>query len=106
MHEETLMIDHNEDYIHYLQNVEQLASLRDNSNFASREESKEGEKLVCWTDYEVSKPHKIMSGIIVKLTMGVFGLNLLLLKTENWKHCSKIIFKYVNSIVRPIFNIF
>ena len=23
---------------------------------------------------------------------------------ENWKHCSKIIFKRVNSIVRPIFN--
>ena len=23
---------------------------------------------------------------------------------ENWKHCNKIIFKYVNSIVRPIFN--
>ena len=29
----------------------------------------------------------------------VFGLNLLLLKTENWKHYSKIIFKCVNSIV-------
>ena len=28
------------------------------------------------------------------------------LKTENWKHCSKIIFKCVNSNVRPIFNIF
>ena len=28
------------------------------------------------------------------------------LKTENWKHCSKIIFKCVNSIVDPIFNIF
>ena len=25
-------------------------------------------------------------------------------KTENGKHCSKIIFKYVNSIVEPIFN--
>ena len=25
-------------------------------------------------------------------------------KTENWKHCSKIIFKCVNSTVRPIFN--
>ena len=36
----------------------------------------------------------------------VFGLNLLLLKIENWKHCSKIIFKRVNSIVGPIFNIF
>ena len=29
---------------------------------------------------------------------------LLKLKTENWKHCTKIIFKYVNSAVRPIFN--
>ena len=25
-------------------------------------------------------------------------------ETENWKHCSKIIFKYVNSDVGPIFN--
>ena len=25
-------------------------------------------------------------------------------KTENWKHCSKIIFKYVNSTMGPIFN--
>ena len=24
--------------------------------------------------------------------------------TENWKHCNKIIFKCVNSVVRPIFN--
>ena len=23
---------------------------------------------------------------------------------ENWKHCNKIIFKYVNNIMRPIFN--
>ena len=37
---------------------------------------------------------------------GPFGLSLLLLKTENWKHCSKIIFKCVNSIMGPIFNIF
>ena len=39
---------------------------------------------------------------------GPFGLNLLLLKlkTENWKHCNKIIFKCVNSAVGPIFNIF
>ena len=31
-------------------------------------------------------------------------LILLNLKTENWKHCSKIIFKSVNSTVGPIFN--
>ena len=39
---------------------------------------------------------------------GLFGYNLFCwnwkLKTENWKHCSKIIFKCVNSTVRPIFN--
>ena len=29
---------------------------------------------------------------------------MLKLKTENWKYCSKIIFKCVNSVVRPIFN--
>ena len=42
------------------------------------------------------------------LIKGPFGLNLLLLKlkTKNWKHCSKIIFKCVNSAVAPIFNIF
>ena len=42
------------------------------------------------------------------ISMGMFELNLLLLKlkTENWKHCNKIIFKCVNSAVRPIFNIF
>ena len=35
---------------------------------------------------------------------GLFRYNLFLLKTENKKYCSKIIFKCVNSIVRPIFN--
>ena len=30
----------------------------------------------------------------------------LLLKTENWKHCNKIIFKCVNSIVGPNFKVF
>ena len=29
----------------------------------------------------------------------------LLIVAKNWKHCSKIIFKCVNSIVGPIFNI-
>ena len=28
----------------------------------------------------------------------------LLLKIKNWKHCNKIIFKCVNSTVRPMFN--
>ena len=36
--------------------------------------------------------------------LGPFGLNLLLLKlkTENWKHCSKITFSCVNSVVGPV----
>ena len=42
-------------------------------------------------------------------TKGPFEYNLLLLKPkvaeiENWKHCSKIIFKCVNSVVRPNFK--
>ena len=37
------------------------------------------------------------------MSLGVFGYHLLL-RTENWKHCSEIIFKCVNSAVRPIFN--
>ena len=32
------------------------------------------------------------------------GLILLKLKTYCWNHCSKIIFKSVNSVVEPIFN--
>ena len=32
------------------------------------------------------------------------GLILLKLKIYCWNHCSKIIFKYVNSAVGPIFN--
>ena len=36
-------------------------------------------------------------------TKGPFGYNWKL-KTEIEKHCNKIIFKYVNSIVGPIFN--
>ena len=38
------------------------------------------------------------------MSLGPFGYNLFLLKTENWKHYSKIIFKSVNSAVEPIFN--
>ena len=35
----------------------------------------------------------------------VLNLFLLKLKTENWKHYSKIIFKCMNSIVRPVNSI-
>ena len=37
---------------------------------------------------------------------GFVWIELIFAETENWKHCSKIIFKCVNSTVRPIFNIF
>ena len=37
------------------------------------------------------------------VTNGLFGY-CLLLKTENWKHCSKIIFKYINNVVEPNFK--
>ena len=33
-------------------------------------------------------------------------IQLIIAKTENWKYCNKIIFKYVNSAVGSIFNIF
>ena len=42
--------------------------------------------------------------LIVGSTKDPFGYNLFLLKTKNWKYYNKIIFKYVNSAVRPIFN--
>ena len=38
--------------------------------------------------------------------VGSIRIQHILLKTENWKHCSKIIFKCVNSVMRFIFNIF
>ena len=38
-----------------------------------------------------------------KYIKGVFGY-CLLLKTENWKYCNKIIFKWVNSTMGSIFN--
>ena len=37
---------------------------------------------------------------------GSVWIELIVAETENWKYCSKIIFKCVNSIMRPIFNIF
>ena len=38
--------------------------------------------------------------------IGSVRIQLILLKTKNWKYRSKIIFEWVNSVVRPIFNIF
>ena len=44
--------------------------------------------------------------IFINLPLGSVWMELILLKlkTEDWKHCSKIIFKYVNSAMEPIFN--
>ena len=45
-------------------------------------------------------------GTVVKISTTSKGLFVyrLLLKTKNWKYCSKIIFKCVNSTMRPIFS--
>ena len=47
---------------------------------------------------------KISDGWIRDIESVWIELILLKLKTENWKHCSKIIFKYVNNAIGPIFN--
>ena len=46
------------------------------------------------------------SHIALRINYGSIWIEFILLKlkNENWKHCSKIIFKCMNSIVRPIFN--
>ena len=36
---------------------------------------------------------------------GSVWIELIIIKTENWKHCSKIIFKCVNSILGPVNSI-
>ena len=38
--------------------------------------------------------------------LGSVWIEFIVAETENWKHCSKIIFKCVKSTVGPIFNIF
>ena len=38
------------------------------------------------------------------LTLWIYLDRTYFAETENWKHCSKIIFKCVNSAMRPIFN--
>ena len=42
----------------------------------------------------------MLSGYVILSLFGYY----LLLKIENWKHCSKIIFKCVNCAVRPSFK--
>ena len=65
----------------------------------------------CWNmlpkKKRVKRIHNKFSTIQMHI-FGPFGLNLFLLKLkiENWNHCSKIIFKCVNSVMEPIFNIF
>ena len=57
-------------------------------------------KWILYTQPNYTYPKPIQTHIF-DTHKGPFGLNLLLLKlkTENWKHYSKIIFKCVNSIV-------
>ena len=57
------------------------------------------EKWNLWT-------HKPCTNILFTKDQGRVWIELIFVETENWnwKYCSKIIFKCVNSIVRPIFN--
>ena len=51
---------------------------------------------------------KFVTSLVVKKNYENYHISRVCLDTayfvENWKHCSKIIFKCVNSIVGPIFN--
>ena len=60
----------------------------------------------CFNDLSKKSSHSkpYLSPLSFLLACVWIELILLKLKTENWKHCSKIIFKCVNSTVGPIFN--
>ena len=65
-------------------------------------------KLAAWV-IRVTSPSKevLLSFAHSWVLAGIYRVCLdrtYFVETENWKHCSKIIFKYVNSIMRPIFN--
>ena len=65
-------------------------------------------KLAAWV-IRVTSPSKevLLSFAHSWVLAGIYGVCLdrtYFVETENWKHCSKIIFKYVNSIMRLIFN--
>ena len=57
------------------------------------------EKWNLWT-------HKPCTNILFTKDQGRVWIELIFVETENWnwKYCSKIIFKCVNSVVGPIFN--
>ena len=54
----------------------------------------------------VSNMHLTLVYFFIIYYFGQFWIELIVAETENWKYCNKIIFKCVNSTVRPIFNIF
>ena len=54
------------------------------------------------TNYRFLIPNKLFIQIIDCLSVCLDRTYFA--ETENWKHCSKIIFKCVNSTVGPIFN--
>ena len=51
-----------------------------------------------------NKQHLMLTTSLWISTKDVFGYCLFSWKLKNWKHCSKIIFQCMNSVVRPIFN--
>ena len=61
------------------------------------------------TDPKITKTKVSCNGADLKfyfaiLVLGFVWIPFILLKIKNWKHCSKIIFKCVNSTVELIFN--
>ena len=55
-------------------------------------------------DYFLCRPN--FSPTFKNRELGFVWIQLIFAETENWKHCSKIIFKCMNSTVGPIFNFF
>ena len=75
--------------------------------FALREREREREVWTCfalWNQKSSLDFGRICKDFDLHLGSVWIGLILLKLKTYCWNHCSKIIFKCVNSTVGPIFN--
>ena len=46
---------------------------------------------------------RALTSVVLKSHIGIFRVRLdTTYFAKNWKHCSKIIFKYVNSVMRPV----
>ena len=61
--------------------------------------------MICVYFLKKKKKKRIISSDVA-LLLCMIWIELIVAETENWKYCSKIIFKYVNSTVRPILIFF